>query len=131
MAKVTSVSSLGWAHYTLYEALPRIANRGFQRIEIASFGSYSFHFNFGTPEPLELKKMLKCHGLRRVCLNFRGGPRFACKLDEVRQFIDVSRRKIKHCRPPYIGWSDETIKAFREWLKEDYPEFLFVDLRQA
>ena len=31
MAKVTTISSLGWAHYTLYEALPRMAARGFKK----------------------------------------------------------------------------------------------------
>ena len=51
MANVTALSSLGWANYTLYEALPRMAARGFNRVEIASFGSYCFHFNFGSPTP--------------------------------------------------------------------------------
>ena len=28
-------------------------------------------------------------------------------------------------RAPYIGWSDETIAALREWLQENYPQFVF------
>jgi len=27
-------------------------------------------------------------------------------------------------RPPYIGWSDETVKKVRGWLVENYPEFV-------
>ena len=58
MARVTSISSLGWAHYTLYEALPRIRDRGFVNVEIASFDGYCFHFNSGSPVASELKEML-------------------------------------------------------------------------
>jgi len=36
----------------------------------------------------------------------------------------------QRCRPPYIGWSDETIRALREWLKENYPEFMYPDERK-
>ena len=68
MAKVTAISSLGWAHYSLYEALPRMAARGFSRIEIASFKSYSFHFNYGSPTPSELRKMLDDLGLKPIVL---------------------------------------------------------------
>jgi dihydrodipicolinate synthase/N-acetylneuraminate lyase len=28
-------------------------------------------------------------------------------------------------RPPYIGWSDETIRKLRAWLKSNYPQFLY------
>jgi len=31
----------------------------------------------------------------------------------------------QRCRPPYIGWSDETIEALRDWLDKHYPEFRF------
>jgi dihydrodipicolinate synthase/N-acetylneuraminate lyase len=31
----------------------------------------------------------------------------------------------QRCRPPYIGWSDETMKRFRGWLARKYPEFLY------
>lgn len=28
-------------------------------------------------------------------------------------------------RPPYIGWSDETIVCFRKWMQEKYPQFIY------
>jgi len=31
----------------------------------------------------------------------------------------------QRCRPPYIGWSDHTIDEFRQWLKDNYPEFMY------
>ena len=31
----------------------------------------------------------------------------------------------QRCRKPYIGWSDETVKALRQWLKDNYPEFVY------
>lgn len=31
----------------------------------------------------------------------------------------------QRCRPPYIGWSDETIAALRDWLDHHYPKFKF------
>ena len=33
----------------------------------------------------------------------------------------------QRCRPPYIGWSDETVKAVREYLKKNYPEFVYPE----
>ena len=33
----------------------------------------------------------------------------------------------QRCRPPYIGWSDETVKEFRAWLKKNYPEFIYQE----
>jgi dihydrodipicolinate synthase/N-acetylneuraminate lyase len=33
----------------------------------------------------------------------------------------------QRCRPPYIGWSDETVKAVRRWVTENYPEFIFPE----
>ena len=30
----------------------------------------------------------------------------------------------QRCRPPYIGWSDATLTAFRDWLARKHPEFL-------
>ncbi len=29
-------------------------------------------------------------------------------------------------RAPYIGWSDETVRAMREWLHRHYPQFIFT-----
>jgi dihydrodipicolinate synthase/N-acetylneuraminate lyase len=31
----------------------------------------------------------------------------------------------QRCRAPYAGWSDETIKDLRIWMKENYPEFIY------
>ena len=33
-------------------------------------------------------------------------------------------------RPPYIGWSDETVLAMREWLKENWPQFVHPRLKE-
>jgi sugar phosphate isomerase/epimerase len=96
MARITSISSLGWAHYTLYEALPRIAARGFRRIEIASFGTYCFHFNYGSPTPSELRQMLDQHGLTPVCLNYFVDFHQAWISEEIDVFVREWTRKIEH-----------------------------------
>lgn len=31
----------------------------------------------------------------------------------------------QRCRPPYVGWSDETVAALRAWLKDKYPELIY------
>jgi len=31
----------------------------------------------------------------------------------------------QRCRPPYIGWSDDTISSMRAWLEANYPEFVY------
>ena len=31
----------------------------------------------------------------------------------------------QRCRAPYLGWSDETVKAVRKWLGKNYPEFVY------
>ena len=31
----------------------------------------------------------------------------------------------QRCRPPYIGWSDETVMLVRQWIAENAPEFLY------
>lgn len=33
-------------------------------------------------------------------------------------------------RAPYIGWSDETVAAMREWLQQNYPQFIHPDSKQ-
>ncbi len=33
----------------------------------------------------------------------------------------------QRCRPPYIGWSDKTVKELRVWLKANYPEFVYPE----
>lgn len=32
----------------------------------------------------------------------------------------------QRCRPPYIGWSDETVALVRRWIAEHFPEFLYA-----
>ncbi len=98
MARITAISSLGWAHYTLYEALSRIAARGFKRVEIASFGSYCFHFNFGSPTPTELKKMLDDFGLEPVCLNYFTDFHKAWIPEEIDEFVQEWTKKIAQLR---------------------------------
>lgn len=95
MAKVTALSSLGWANYTLYEALPQMAARGFKRIEVASFGSYCFHFNFGSPTPKELRKMLDNLGLTPVGLNYFTDFHHAWIPEEIDEFVREWTRKIE------------------------------------
>ena len=94
MPKVTSLSSLGWAHYTLYEALPRMIDRGFRRVEFASFHSFCFHFNFGSPTPPELKQMLTDAGLIPVALNWSPAPAHAFGDEDTERFIGDFKRKI-------------------------------------
>ena len=94
MAKITALSSLGWAHYTLYEALPRIAARGFTRVEIASFNSYCFHFNFGSPLPAELKKRLDEYELKPIGLNYSAGSHKAWIPEEIENLVHELTKKI-------------------------------------
>jgi len=95
MPKVTAISSLGWAHYTLYEALPRMAARGFKRIEIASFFCYCFHFNFGSPTPKELRAMLDELGLTPIGLNYFASGHSAWDPRQIDTFVDEWTRKIE------------------------------------
>ncbi len=96
MARITATSSLGWAHYTLYEALPRIKARGFRRVEIASFFSYCFHFNFGSPKPSELKQMLDDLELEPICLNYCASHQEAWRPEEIDRFVADWTRKLEH-----------------------------------
>lgn len=34
-------------------------------------------------------------------------------------------------RAPYIGWSDETVRAMRQWLRKNYPMFLHPSLKRG
>jgi dihydrodipicolinate synthase/N-acetylneuraminate lyase len=33
----------------------------------------------------------------------------------------------QRCRPPYIGWSDDTVQSLRAWMKQKYPEYVYPD----
>jgi len=96
MARVTAMSSIGYAFYTLYEALPRMAARGFKRVEIGSFGDYCYHFNFGSPSPSELRSMLSDLGLTPIALNW--SPAVATTYDRasVDGWLDAFDRKMDH-----------------------------------
>lgn len=48
-------------------------------------------------------------------------PVFDKGLSVAAGFLGGSQRT----RPPYIGWSDETVAAMRGWLQERYPQFVF------
>ena len=96
MAKITAISSLGWSHYTLYEALPKMKERGFQRIEIASFVQYCSHFNFGNPTPKELYRLLQNLNLEPICLNYSPRHFQAWKEDEIDNFVRDWERKLPH-----------------------------------
>jgi len=101
VAKITALSSLGWAHYTLYQALPRIAARGFKLVDIPSFGGYCFHFNFGSPTPPELKGMLDDLGLRPICLNYFTEFHCAWIPEEIDSFAQEWEKKIAQL--PEVG----------------------------
>jgi sugar phosphate isomerase/epimerase len=96
MAKITAMSTLGWAHYTLYEAIPAIAARGFRRVDIASLGSYCFHFHYGSPTPPELKAMLEGYGLTPICLNYSEGIHYAYEPADAKLCIEKWERKLPH-----------------------------------
>jgi sugar phosphate isomerase/epimerase len=95
MPAVTATSSIAYAHYTLYEALPRQAARGFTRVEIGSFHSYCYHFNNGSPRPAELKTMLDDCGLTPVALNWNAGIGRSNEDPAIAEWIDGYKAKIE------------------------------------
>ena len=96
MAKITAISSLGWTHYTLYEALPMIKKMGFDRIDIASFYDYSFHFNYGSPVPLELKDMLERESMDAICINYAPEYYHAWHDGAEDRFVNAYEAKMPH-----------------------------------
>jgi sugar phosphate isomerase/epimerase len=99
MAKITALSSLGWAHYTLYEALPRMKARGFRRVEVASFDTYCFHFNNNSPDPEELRATLKEMDLVPIGLNYCPRTYEAWCDEDIAQFERDVTGKLDHlCR---------------------------------
>ena len=80
-----------------------MAARGFKRIEIASFGEYCFHFNFGSPAPGELKKMLDELNLTPVALNFFINVHQAWVPEQINGFAEEWRRKIAQLGEVGIG----------------------------
>jgi sugar phosphate isomerase/epimerase len=96
MAKITALSSLGWAHYTLYEALPRMHARGFRRIEIASFDTYCFHFNNNSPDPAELRETLAEMKLTPIGLNYCPRTYEAWREGDADDFVRDLTGKLDH-----------------------------------
>ncbi len=94
MAKITAMSSIAYAHYTLYEALPRIAARGFKHVEIGSFRGYCYHFNSGSPSPAELGQMLAELGLKPIVLNWAPVLNNSYRMDSIQQWMEEYKRKI-------------------------------------
>ena len=94
MPTVTATSTIAYAYYTLFEALPRLAVRGFRQIEIGSFGSYCFHFNQGSPRPAELKAKLGDHGLMPIALNWGVSIGGSCTLAAIPDWIEGYKRKM-------------------------------------
>jgi sugar phosphate isomerase/epimerase len=101
MAQITGAATLGFAHYTLYEALPVLAKIGFEKIEISSFDSYCFHFNYGSPTSEELKKMLDDLNLKAVSMNYFARAYDAWDAEQIDKFVESWHKKIKQC--PVVG----------------------------
>ena len=94
MATVTATSSIAYAHYTLFEALPRQAALGFRKIEIGSFRNYCYHFNNGSPRPAELRIMLADYGLTPIALNWNGGIGRSCEADAIPEWLEGYKARI-------------------------------------
>ena len=94
MARVTAMSSIAYARYSLFDALPRIAERGYRRVEIGSFGNYCYHFNNGSPRPSELRSMLADHGLTPIALNWSSSIGRSYEADDIATWLEGYRHKI-------------------------------------
>ena len=94
MARVTAMSSIAYAHYTLLEALPRMAARGYRRVEVGSFGNYCYHFNYGSPSPSELKQMLTDMGLQAAALNWSFTTGQAYDRSTIPEWLESYRRRM-------------------------------------
>ncbi|MBT3272162.1 MAG: sugar phosphate isomerase/epimerase [Spirochaetales bacterium] len=70
-------------------------------MEIASFGTYCFHFNFGSPSPAELRIMLDDFGLTPIGLNFFTDFKNAWNEQNIDLFSDEWERKIAQL--PEVG----------------------------
>ncbi|NQT93722.1 MAG: sugar phosphate isomerase/epimerase [Lentisphaerae bacterium] len=94
MARVTAMSSIAYAYYSLYDALPRIARRGYKQVEIGSFGNYCYHFNSGSPRPTELKELLTDYDLKPIALNWSHDCGRAYDPCSAREVVDGLKRKM-------------------------------------
>ncbi len=98
MAKITTISSIAYAHYTLNEALPRMAKRGFKQVEIGSFRGYCYHFNFGSPSPSELRDQLTDLDLKPIALNWAPVMSDSYNKISTQQWLEECKRKIRQAQ---------------------------------
>lgn len=123
MPRITGAATLGFAHYTLYEALPRLAKIGFKKIEITSFDTYCFHFNYGSPTPEELRTMLDDLHLEAVSMNYSAAAFYdAWDAREIDKFAQFWHRKIKQL--PAVGIKMMTMRFGRRNGRPDRREQL-------
>jgi len=95
IARVTTMSSIAYAHYSLFDALPRIAERGYKQVEIGSFGNYCYHFNYGSPTPKELRILLADYDLRPIALNWNYDCGQAFEPSSIQTALDGFKRKME------------------------------------
>src|SRR6267143_4743664 len=71
MPNVTSCSTLGFADYTLEEAIRTIAWLGFKEVSIAHMSSYCTHYDYQNQnhDPSNVLELLSQHGLRATSMN--------------------------------------------------------------
>lgn len=96
MATVTATSSIAYARYSFFDALPRQAARGFRKIEIGSFGNYCYHFNNGSPRPSELKAMLAEYALTPIALNWSASIGRTYEAADIARWLEGYKHKIGH-----------------------------------
>lgn len=69
MPNVTSCSTLGFADYTLEEALENIAGLGFKQVSIAHMSSYCTHYDYQREDPSDILALLNKYGLKATAMN--------------------------------------------------------------
>ena len=77
MPNVTSCSTLGFADYTLEEAIRTIAGLGFKDVSIAHMSSYCTHYDYKKHDPSDILELMSQYGLRATSMNqsvSRPGP---------------------------------------------------------
>jgi sugar phosphate isomerase/epimerase len=94
MPTVTALSTIAYAHYSFYDALPRLAARGFRKIEVGSFGAYCYHFNNGSPRPAELKSLLAAQSMTPIALNWSGSTGNAYDRAEIERWLAAYKKKM-------------------------------------
>lgn len=117
MARITAISTLGWAHYTLYQALPGIKKMGFKNVEIASFCKYAFHFNYGSPTVSELKNMAKELDLRFIHMHYSPDRYYGWERNFEEKFYNDCEKKLKQL--PELGIKKMTMVSVERNDRDD------------